>query len=409
MSHELAIDVQGVWKKFRRGELHDSLRDLIPALAKGLFNRSAQTPLSKREFWALRDVSFTVPRGQCFGIIGPNGAGKSTLLKLLTKIIRPNRGTYQVRGRVSALIEVGSGFHPDLTGRENIYLNGAILGMKRAEIKAKEERIIEFSGIPESVDTPVKRYSSGMKARLGFAVAAHLEPDVLLVDEVLSVGDLKFRRKCFEHMHELIRSDVTVVFISHVLDQIRTMCQQTMVMQAGGIVYNGETDGAIRKYIELLADGTAYSGGDRHAAAEIRNIRFCDTQGNEVLQWQARKPAVAELDFVVHRPLSEPTVQLNFHDLGGIYLGTADAARQGLAVPRLPGVYRMRFVLDPMPLADNDYAVRFMVLDGPGASQQVWATDHMPTISVRGSGLRHEMITCDGSWEMLPAEAPVTL
>ena len=192
-----AVQVDHVWKKFRRGELHDSLRDLIPAVARRLLGRGPRSDaLLEREFWALKDVSFEVQRGQSLGIIGPNGAGKSTMLKLLSRIIRPTRGDYHVHGRLSALIEVGAGFHQDLTGRENIYLNGTILGMSKKEIRAKEERIIDFAGIEEFIETPVKRYSSGMMARLGFAIAAHLEPDVLLVDEILSVGDAKFRHKC---------------------------------------------------------------------------------------------------------------------------------------------------------------------------------------------------------------------
>src|SRR6267378_6132453 len=193
--NEPVIIFDHIYKKFARGEQHTTLRDLIPALISSWWNKKKidEQALKGEEFWAVNDVSFSVPRGEALGIIGPNGSGKSTILKLLSGILRPDRGTYSVKGRLSALIEVGAGFHPDLTGRENIYLNGTILGMTRAEIKQRFDAIVAFSGVEEFLDTPVKRYSSGMYARLGFSVAAHVEPDVLIVDEVLSVGDYLFQ------------------------------------------------------------------------------------------------------------------------------------------------------------------------------------------------------------------------
>src|SRR5215831_12412411 len=184
-----------VWKKFERGERHSSLRDLIPAMMRGLFRRRpAVDQLHGQQFWAVRDVSFDVERGQAVGIIGPNGAGKSTTLKLLTKIMRPTRGACAINGRVGALIEVAAGFHPDLTGRENVFLQGAIMGMTRADIARKLDDIVEFSGLSDFIDTPVKRYSSGMNARLGFSIAANLEPDALIIDDVLAVGDMAFQQ-----------------------------------------------------------------------------------------------------------------------------------------------------------------------------------------------------------------------
>jgi lipopolysaccharide transport system ATP-binding protein len=185
-----AIVFDRVWKKYRRGERHDSLRDLLPAAVLRLLRpRRQASELQTEEFWALKDVSFEVGPGEALGIIGPNGAGKSTVLKLLTRILKPTLGACRVTGRVGALIEVAAGFHPDLTGRENIYLQGAILGMKRGEIARKLDEIVAFSGIEDFIDTPVKRYSSGMNARLGFSIAAHVDPEVLLIDEVLAVGD----------------------------------------------------------------------------------------------------------------------------------------------------------------------------------------------------------------------------
>jgi len=234
-----AVVFEGIWKKFRRGERHDSLRDLVPALARGLARRRRPLDLAEQEFWAVRDVSFEVGPGEALGIIGPNGAGKSTILKLLTKILRPTRGRIEMRGRVGALIEVAAGFHPDLTGRENVYLQGAIMGMTRAEIARKFDAIVDFSGVEAFIDTPVKRYSSGMNARLGFAIAASLDPDILLIDEVLSVGDVGFQEKCVARMRELLARGVPLVFVSHNLAAVVDLCTRAILVEQGTVRFDG--------------------------------------------------------------------------------------------------------------------------------------------------------------------------
>jgi lipopolysaccharide transport system ATP-binding protein len=244
---EVMIEFDGVWKKFRRGERHDSLRDLVPAIAKRMFRRGTPRDLESEEFWAVKDVSFEVKRGEALGIIGPNGAGKSTTLKLLNRILRPTKGSCWLRGRVGALIEVAAGFHPDLTGRENVFLQGAIMGMHRAEIAAKLDEIIEFAGVAEFVDTPVKRYSSGMNARLGFSVAAHLQPDVLIIDEVLSVGDMAFQRRCVDRMEEFRRSGVAIAFVSHDMAAISRLCGNALFLNRR-VVASGPSAEVIRQY-----------------------------------------------------------------------------------------------------------------------------------------------------------------
>jgi lipopolysaccharide transport system ATP-binding protein len=230
---EPAVTFDRVWKKFRRGERHDSLRDAITAALKRPFSRRERKALGDEEFWALRDVSFEVQPGEAMGIIGPNGAGKSTTLKLLTRILRPTMGTCRVRGRVGALIEIAAGFHPDLTGRENLYLQGAILGMSRAEVARKLDAIVEFAGLREFIDTPVKRYSSGMNARLGFAVAAHVDPEVLLIDEVLAVGDFAFQQKCYERLADFRRSGAAIVLVSHNMQAIVSLCDKAILLRPG--------------------------------------------------------------------------------------------------------------------------------------------------------------------------------
>ena len=222
-----------VWKKFRRGERHDTMRDAISGWIKKPFRRQNPDVLREQEFWVLQDVSFEVRPGEALGIIGPNGAGKSTALKLLTRILRPTKGRGFTRGRVGALIEVSSGFHNDLTGRENLYLQGAILGMRREEVSRKMEAIVEFAGISEFIDTPVKRYSSGMNARLGFAIAAHIDPEVLIIDEVLAVGDAAFQQKCYQRMEEFRRSGVAIVLVSHNMQVVVSLCDRALLLRRG--------------------------------------------------------------------------------------------------------------------------------------------------------------------------------
>jgi lipopolysaccharide transport system ATP-binding protein len=242
-----------VFKKFKRGEQHDSLRDLIPALTKRLLKRRTNTALRDNEFWALNDVSYEIGRGEAVGIIGPNGAGKSTMLKHLSGLMRPTMGKLEVSGRLSALIEVGAGFHQDLTGRENVYLNGVILGMSRAEIRRKFDEIVDFSGLGGFIDTPVKRYSSGMHARLGFAVAAHLEPDILIIDEVLSVGDYMFQSKGIAKMREVAQSGATVIFVSHNLGAVAGLCSRSLLMKNGQLIHDGPTPEVIQTYMQQVS------------------------------------------------------------------------------------------------------------------------------------------------------------
>jgi lipopolysaccharide transport system ATP-binding protein len=246
---DIAVRVEHLYKKFRRGEIYNSLRDLIPALTGRLLRQQELDERDRREFWALQDLSFEVKRGEAFGIIGHNGAGKSTALKILSRIIRPTKGTIAVNGRLSALIEVAAGFHQDLTGRENIFLHGTILGMSRREIQSKLEQIIDFSGIEEFIDTPVKRYSTGMYARLGFSVAAHVDPEILIVDEILSVGDYLFQRKCVERMKAVIRGGATVLFVSHNVKNISEFCDRCLMLEKGRSIMIGAAHEVVSAYL----------------------------------------------------------------------------------------------------------------------------------------------------------------
>ena len=273
------VEFNSVWKKFRRGERFDSLRDLLPSMAKMLFSR-ARTGLEDKEFWALRDVSFQMKRGDALGIIGPNGSGKSTALKLLSGILRPDQGSVCVKGRLSTLIELGAGFHPDLTGRENIYLNGTILGMKRAEIAKKFDQIVEFSELQDFIDTPVKRYSSGMYARLGFSVAAHVDPEVLVIDEVLSVGDYHFQQRCFDKMREFVQKGTSLIFVSHNMTAVSTLCSSALLLRNGEPIYHGDVSTAMQRYHSFYEDLTS----SEHIQVLESQVRCADGSGSDVLQ-----------------------------------------------------------------------------------------------------------------------------
>jgi ABC-type polysaccharide/polyol phosphate transport system ATPase subunit len=271
-----SVEFERVWKKFRRGESHNSLRDLAPAIVRRLLGRrTASSELSTADFWAVRDVSFTVRPGQALGIIGPNGAGKSTILKLLTSILRPTRGRCAVRGRIGALIEVSAGFHPDLSGRENVFLQGAIMGMPAADIARKFDAIVDFSEIAEFIDTPVKRYSSGMNARLGFSIAAHLDPEVLIIDEVLAVGDFSFQQRAFGRVRELVKRNIPVVMVSHQLERVAELCSDAILLNHGEIAMEGKPADCIAAYVLAPSRSAAPSG---ETPLRVEEMRLPDTE-----------------------------------------------------------------------------------------------------------------------------------
>lgn len=285
------IEVKGLGKKYRIGKAEKKEDTFIGTLLKGvrqpLTNLKRISNLTSFDHdedsinWALRDVSFEVKEGEVLGIIGHNGAGKSTLLKILSRITEPSVGEVRIRGRVAALLEVGTGFHPELTGRENIYMNGTILGMRKKEIDKKLDEIVNFSGVEKYIDTPVKFYSSGMRVRLGFSVAAHLEPEILIIDEVLSVGDAEFQKKCLGKMEDVSQNGRTVLFVSHNMTAVQNLCSRGMVLKSGTIQYKGEANQVVHQYLgeyseqkrELIGDGKLEYNNDqiRFVCAKILN------------------------------------------------------------------------------------------------------------------------------------------
>jgi lipopolysaccharide transport system ATP-binding protein len=322
---DVVIRVEGLGKRYVIGHQAarhgspDTLRDVISGTWKSL-TRSARDMASGRQlvagdeiedFWALDDVSFEVKRGEVVGIIGRNGAGKSTLLKILSRITEPSAGRVEIRGRVASLLEVGTGFHPELTGRENVYLNGAILGMSRAEIKRKFDEIVSFAEVEKFLDTPVKRYSSGMYVRLAFAVAAHLDPEILIVDEVLAVGDVAFQNKCLNKMQDVAGVGRTVLFVSHNLQAVRTLCTRGILLSKGRV----ERDAPAHETIDAYKAGATRTGfdassevGNHHhrrgdGSARFTDIRILDAAGGESLRFPTGETVRMRLAFKVVAPI----------------------------------------------------------------------------------------------------------
>jgi lipopolysaccharide transport system ATP-binding protein len=336
-----AVEFNGVWKKFKRGEKFDSLRDLIPSVAKTFFS-PPKTDLRDKEFWALKDVSFSIDRGDALGIIGPNGSGKSTALKLLSGILKPDKGTLRVKGRLSTLIELGAGFHPDLTGRENIYLNGTILGMHRSEIDRNFDEIVEFSELKDFLDTPVKRYSSGMYARLGFAVAAHVNPEVLLIDEVLSVGDYHFQEKCFNKMREFVQRGATLVFVSHNLTAVSTLCKSVLVLRYGVPLFQGDVSSGIQKYHSFHEEDT------KSSSIELLDVRLRSGKGEERDIFEPGEKAVLDVEIRALKDISNAHAGLQIHTADGqLVFVTATSRLTGKKLTLLEGEQaRITFSLD---------------------------------------------------------------
>ncbi len=255
---DLAIRVQGLGKRYRIGETvgYKTMRDTMMNAVLAPFGRRSrpegkvgQASNVSEYIWALKDVSFDVKRGEVVGIIGSNGAGKSTILKVLSRITSPTEGTVEMYGNVGCLLEVGTGFHPELTGRENIFLNGAVLGMKRTDVIRRFDEIVDFSGVKKFLDTPVKHYSSGMYVRLAFAVAAHMEPEILIIDEVLAVGDVEFQKKCLGKMHEVAGQGRTVVYVSHAMDSIKSLCSRAILLREGKVAVDGKPEDVVARYL----------------------------------------------------------------------------------------------------------------------------------------------------------------
>ncbi|MDP2923085.1 MAG: ABC transporter ATP-binding protein [Candidatus Omnitrophota bacterium] len=363
------IEFNGVYKKFRKGERFNSLRDAIP----NLFRKN--NGLVNEEFWALNNVSFDIKKGDVLGIIGPNGAGKSTILKLLSKIMNPNKGEIKIRGRISALIEVAAGFHDELTGKENIYLNGTILGMSRKEINSKFDKIVEFSGLAEFINTPVKRYSSGMHSRLGFSVAAHLDPDILLVDEVLAVGDISFQAKCAQKMRELLNSGATIVLVSHNLSLIQSLCKRVILLNKGVIAQDGATDEVIPYYENIVyqeqeqeirkkdISGDYFLKPNQDTIVNISNVAFFNNEHNKKNIFKFDELTYIEVDYYAREMIESPVFSLDIIRADGVLCCSSNTKDNSGFIGKISGKGTVTIDLGKMGLAPGIYITKISVWD----------------------------------------------
>ena len=341
-----AISVEGISKRYRIGELqsaYGTLRESMTAAARR-FTHLDHKP-HEEEIWAVKDVSFEIREGDVLGIVGRNGAGKSTLLKILTRITTPTSGRATIRGRVGSLLEVGTGFHPELTGRENVFLNGSVLGMKRKEIARKFPEIVEFAGVEQFIDTPVKRYSSGMSVRLAFAVAAHLEPEVLLIDEVLAVGDAEFQRRCLGRMEDMSQSGRTVIFVSHQMQAVSQLCDRAIQLEKGEVVDDGPAADVVARYLQVVGgSGSTMSWPDIETApgdgaVKLRSVRVVNEDGAAVDAVDVREPVGIEIGFTVRNTKLAVFPKIKLIDRQGtVAFNAMDTSARWLEAPA-PGDY----------------------------------------------------------------------
>ncbi len=367
-------------------------------------------------FQALQDISFTIEPGERVALIGTNGSGKSTLLKLISQVIVPTSGTIKTEGRIAGLLELGTGFHPDLTGRENIYLNASILGVSRHEINQQIDGIIEFADIGPFIDVQVRNYSSGMVLRLGFAVTTALQPDILLIDEVLAVGDQDFQRKCIARLEDLQAQGVTLVLVSHGMGQVRQLCQRAIWVSHGRVQDDGEVESVAGRYLDSIAPAIA----NRHAShmeaqrnrwgnylAEVTKVEFLDHNGACPPYFKTGDPLTMRIHYMAHTRIDRPTIGLAIYRHDGVHVTGPNATRDGTELAYIEGAGYIDYVLDYLPLTQGEYEFSAVIYD----HDSVQAHDHqhrMFPLEVRARGMKTQegVVHFRAEWRHTPLPAP---
>jgi len=373
-------------------------------------------PQLRESFWALRDIDLDISPGEAVGFLGPNGAGKSTLLKLVSRILYPTTGQVHVRGRVAGLLELGTGFHPDLTGRENISLYGSLMGMSRTEIQKKLDAILAFAELEDFIDMPLRHYSSGMYMRLGFSVASHVDPDVLLVDEVLAVGDQAFQQKCLRRVGHMIQQGVTILFVSHDLEAARAICQRAVWMDGGRVRASGPVDQVVKAYDRHMAAQMGMASQERllvenaHEPAqeiqrwgtrevEIVSVALLGGQGAECQTFDTGEPVTIRIGFVAHKRVERPVFGLAIYRGDGFHVTGPNNQQAGLEIPSIQGAGSVTCTVDELPLLTDDYTLSVAVYD----SSLSHAYDHHHKaypFSVRGNRTLFGLLEWPGKWEV---------
>jgi lipopolysaccharide transport system ATP-binding protein len=415
---DVVIHIENLSKRYRIGrprESYDTLRDTIVSAVQAPLRalRSDGRRNGAEEFWALRDVSFEVGRGEVLGIIGRNGAGKSTLLKILSRITRPTAGRVRLQGRVGSLLEVGTGFHPELTGRENIYLNGAILGMKKAEIRRKFDDIVEFAELERFLDTPVKRYSTGMYMRLAFSIAAHLEPEILVVDEVLAVGDVVFQKKCLGKIQDISsRQGRTILFVSHDMDAIQRLCSRCIMLEHGQLAADGDSAPIVAHYLSSNsyrawpAEWIDVSRAERMGTGEVRFVAVQYTSLEEAAAFRpySNGPLEILLDIESDSARSVGSIAASLYDQSGTRLINADTVLIDQPIALRKGRNLVRLRIKRLYLNPGVYQLGLWLADPIKAHAANSAYDHVESafeievigLESKGNGLRpNSAVTCD--------------
>ncbi|MCJ2119476.1 ABC transporter ATP-binding protein [Methylobacterium sp. J-001] len=405
----MAISVQDIGKQYWRAPraTHDnSLREALIEGARGLLTRKSHARPSKEGFWALKDVSFGIKHGENVGIIGMNGAGKSTLLKLISRIAAPTTGSIKLVGRVGALLEVGTGFHRELTGRENIFLYGSILGMHRHEIAEKFDAIVAFSEIGEFIDMPVKRYSSGMYVRLAFSVAAHLEPDILLLDEVLAVGDYTFQKKCIDFARRLQTKGSTILLVSHNMFSVKTMCERVIYIKNGRVAFDGPTDEGLRHYEQdsYLADAPWFRPEGGRQPVEIRDVVIADESGAPKTLFRHGERMRITARYTASEPITDPHVLFSVTRSDELLCCNFSTMTDRAKLPTLSGEGTIELLTPPLTLTADTYTVSTVVRQRGFErllAAQIGARFHVehPVLAPDAFGVFHQ----PGTWAADPA------
>jgi ABC-type polysaccharide/polyol phosphate transport system ATPase subunit len=399
------IVVDRVSQRFRvSAQPYRTLKDLVVARRRAGF----------REVWALRDISLTAEPGEALGLVGRNGSGKTTLLRLISGIFRPTSGRVAAGGRVGSLLELGAGFHPDFTGRENVYLNGSIHGLSRDRIREVMDEIIAFAELERFIDLPVRTYSSGMYMRLGFSVAAHIEADVLLLDEVFAVGDEDFQRKCFGKIHEFKLRGGTIVFVSHDAQAVERLCDRALLLRQGEIAFDGATREAISRYRQVLAEDRnpdelalglrEWGSGE----AQVVSARLLGPGGDERRQFAAGEPAIVQLTIASETGVAAPLVSLELRDEAGVVLGGVTQATAALGWDGEARVHELRFEIDRLPLAEGRFRLACVLVETDGG-RLLHSLDDAARFFVFPAGGETGSVLLSGRWslEEIGASEPI--
>jgi lipopolysaccharide transport system ATP-binding protein len=408
----IAIEVNKISKQYRYEQVsgHDTLRDLIANYPRRIIKREWLG--KKKKFWALKDITFNVPKGEAMGLIGRNGAGKSTLLKILARIVTPTSGSAVLHGKTASLLEVGTGFHQELTGRENVYLNGSILGMKKREINKKFDKIVDFSGIEKFIDTPVKRYSSGMRVRLAFSVAAHLDPEILIIDEVLAVGDLSFRTKSLEKMQSIVKNEGrTVIFVSHSMPAVNSLCTNTVLLDDGKVVAQGDTDDVVSKYVTKLIPSDTKDLSKVKARTGSGKLKIVDfwvenEKRNRTNYIRSGKKCYFVFKYKCPSGKPQKNIDMGFaiKSIVQLPLSISYMSYTNQVIKKCPPKGVFVFEIPKLPLASGDYKIgtRVMVNDKESDHLNVAAKFKVEPGDFYKSGIilkqRHSPFYINGSW-----------